>query len=290
MFEVDQLVWYNGKIVPREQADPSVASYSLHLGIGVFDGIRAFWNGDRYYIHALDAHIERLRRNATTLEMEVPYSTEELKVGVWELLGKIPQADYYLRPLVYRSQPQIFIKDRNQMAVDVVVLAAIAPRNQVVKPLRCHISPIERVSHRAMPISAKICGTYVNSYLVRLAAEASGVDEGIMLDRSGKIAEAAAANLFFIQGETVVTPALTPDIFPGITRATLIEVAPSLGIEVIERDIYPQELGRFEAVFSCGTLSEIKPVVQIDEYQYNSLDNGVFRKFLDKYREIMQRF
>jgi branched-chain amino acid aminotransferase len=259
------------------------------LGIGVFDGIRAFWNGDRYYIHALDAHIDRLRQNATTLEMEVPYSKEEIKTGIWELLEKIPQADYYLRPLVYRSQPKITIGDRHKMPVDVVVLAAIAPRNDRIKPLKCHISPIERVSSQAMPVQAKICGTYVNSYLVRLAAEAAGFHEGIMLDRSGKIAEAAAANLFFVQGETVVTPALTPEIFPGITRSLLIEIAPSLGIKVIERDIYPEELGNFEAAFSCATLSELKPLVAIDAHQYDSVNHPVFCKFLEKYRQVINQ-
>ncbi|MBZ8181974.1 aminotransferase class IV [Oscillatoria salina] len=285
MFEVVQLVWHNGKIIPREQAAPSIASHSLHLGIGVFDGLRAFWNGDRYYIHALDDHLTRLQENARTLEMEIPWSLKELKAGIWTLLAEIPQTNYYLRPIVYRGLPKITIKERQKMKVDVSILAVTAPRD-VIKPFRCQISPFERVSSRAIPVRAKICGAYVNSYLVRIQAEASGFDEGIMLDREGKITEAATANLFFIQEDTVVTPALTPDIFPGITRSTLLKVASSLGIKVIERDIYPEALGDFQAVFSCATFSEVRPIITIDSHQYDSLNNPIFRKFLKAYQEI----
>lgn len=285
MFEVAQLIWHNGRIIPHEQAAPSIASHSLHLGIGVFDGLRAFWNGTHYYIHALDEHIARLRENAITLEMEIPWSLKELKAGILTLLAEIPQTNYYLRPIVYRGQPKITINERQQMQVDVAILAVTAPRG-IIKSLRCHISPIERVSNRAIPVSAKICGAYVNSYLVRTHAEASGFDEGIMLDREGKIAEAATANLFFIQQDTIVTPILTPDIFPGITRSTLLKVAHSLGIKVIERNVYPEALGNFVAAFSCATFSEIKPIITIDSHQYDSLNNSIFCKLLKAYQEI----
>lgn len=286
MLDAMNLVWFNGQVVPREQANPSVASYSLHLGIGVFDGIRAFWNTDHYYIHALQEHLTRLRDNAATLEMIVPFSIQRLELAVNDLLKSLPPADYYLRPIVYRTSPTFLISNRKQMPVDIAILAMVAPRGSV-KPMRCHISPIERISSKAIPIHAKICGTYVNTYLVRAAAEAASFDEGIMLDRDGKITEAAAANLLFIQGNTVLTPPLTTDIFPGLTRKTIIGIANQSGIQIIERDIYPQEISKFDAVFSSATFSEIKPCITIDDYCYDTPNNPIFKHFLREYQNLM---
>ncbi|NER31341.1 MAG: branched chain amino acid aminotransferase, partial [Symploca sp. SIO1C4] len=211
MFDASPLSWHNGKIVPREQAAPSVASHSLHLGIGVFDGMMAYWNRDHYYIHQIKEHLYRFQQGAQKMGLNLPWTIDELRSGIQSLLEEIPQKDYYIRPIVYRSVPQINVTGSDDMPIDVAIFGVTAPRN-IDKALICHISPYERVSSLAIPVSWKICGTYVNSYLVRRAAEAKGFDDGIMLDRQGRIAEASAANLFLLQGNTLVTPQLTPDI------------------------------------------------------------------------------
>ena len=113
-----------------------------------------------------------------------------------------------------------------------------------------------------------------------------GVDDAIMLDQSGRITEATAANLFLLQKDTVVTPALTPNIFPGITRATLLDVAREAGIEVVERDIRPEELGNFDGAFLAATMMELRPVAAIDSYIYDSANYLLFRRFLQQFREI----
>jgi branched-chain amino acid aminotransferase len=127
---------------------------------------------------------------------------------------------------------------------------------------------------------------YVNSYLSRRAAELKGFDDAIMLDQEGKITEATAANLFLLQQETVVTPKLTPNIFPGITRATLLDIAQSIGIEVIERDIRPDELGQFNGAFLAATMMELKPLTTIFPFEYDSSNHPLFRRFLQEFREI----
>jgi branched-chain amino acid aminotransferase len=132
----------------------------------------------------------------------------------------------------------------------------------------------------------KICGTYVNSYLTRRAAQLNGFDDAIMLDQEGRITEATAANLFLLQNDTVITPALTPNIFPGITRSTLLDVAQSLEIEVIERDIRASELGNFDGAFLAATMMELKPLATVHPYQYDSLNHPLFRRFLKEFREI----
>jgi branched-chain amino acid aminotransferase len=107
-----------------------------------------------------------------------------------------------------------------------------------------------------------------------------------MLDQQGRITEASAANILFLQKDKVITPTLTENIFPGITRATLLDIAQSLNIEVIERDIYPQELGNFDGAFLAATMMELKPLISIDSHQYDSVNHSLFQKFLKEFQEI----
>lgn len=281
-FEATPIVWHNGRIVEREQADPSIASHSLHLGIGVFDGIMAYWN-DHYYIHRLDDHLNRLRHSAVQMGLGFSWSNEDLKLGIKSLLAELPPTNYYIRPIVYRKEPELVF--REQMPVDVAILAVTSPRD-VDKALKCHISSYERVSGRAIPVVWKICGVYVNSYLSRRAAQLAGFDDAIMLDQEGRITEATAANLFLLQQDQVVTPKLTPNIFPGITRQTVLDIAESSQIEVIERDILPDELGSFDGAFVAATMMELKPIIIIDPHQYDSSNHPLFQLFLTKLRAI----
>ena len=283
IFEPAAIAWHNGRLVEREQAAPSIASHSLHLGIGVFDGIMAYWNGDRYYIHRLEAHLERLRNSSTQMGLGFSWSNEDLKSGLLSLLDEIPANNYYIRPIVYRSGAYLNFNDA--MPVDVTILAVTIARD-VAKPLTCHISTFERVSGSAIPVTWKICGTYVNSYLSRRAAELNGFNDAILLDQEGRITEATAANIFFLQKDKVITPTLTPNIFPGITRATLLDIAQFLEIEVIERDVYPQELENFDGAFLAATMMELKPLISIDSHQYDSVNHALFQKFLQQFQEI----
>lgn len=283
IFEPAAIAWHNGRIVEREQAAPSIASHSLHLGVGVFDGIMAYWNGDRYYIHRLDAHLDRLRNGSTQMGLGFSWSNEDLKSGLLSLLDEIPANNYYIRPIVYRSGAYLNFNDT--MPVDVTILAVTIARD-VPKPLTCHISTFERVSGSAIPVTWKICGTYVNSYLSRRAAELNGFNDAILLDQKGRITEATAANIFFLQKDKVITPALTPNIFPGITRATLLDIAQALGIEVVERDILPEELGNFDGAFLAATMMELRPLASIDSYQYDSANHRLFGQFLQEFQEI----
>jgi branched-chain amino acid aminotransferase len=243
----------------------------------------AYWNGDRYYIHRLEAHLDRLRHGATQMGLPFSWTNEDLTSGIQSLLDEVPPTNYYIRPIVYRSGA--YLNFSETMPVDVTILGVTIARD-VDKLLRTHISTFERVSGRAIPVTWKICGTYVNSYLSRRAAELQGFDDAILLDQEGRITEATAANLFLLQKDTVVTPSLTPNIFPGITRDTLIDVAQSLGIEVVERDVRPSELGDFDGAFLSATMMELKPLALIDDYRYDSSNHPLFRKFLKEFREI----
>jgi len=283
IFEAAPIAWHNGGLVQREQAAPSIASHSLHLGIGVFDGIMAYWNSDHYYVHSQIEHLNRLQNGSVQMGLKFSWSNEDLQAGISSLLNEVSANHYYIRPIVYRAGPHLNFNDA--MSVDVAILGVRTVRD-VVKPLTCHISQFERVSGRAIPVTWKICGTYVNSYLARRSAEASGFNDAIMLDQAGRITEATAANLFLLQKDTVITPALTPNIFPGITRSTLLAIAQSLGIEVVERDIWPDELENFDGAFLAATMMELKPLASIYPYQYDTFNHPIFRRFLKEFQEI----
>jgi len=283
MFETTSIAWHNGRIVPREQANPSIASHSLHLGLGVFDGIIAYWNGDHYYIHRMIQHLERLNNGSNKIGLYYSWTTQTLAAGIWELLEQLPPRTYYIRPIVYRSQPQIVIV--NDAPVDVTILAVTVLRD-VDKSLSCQISNIERVSSRAIPVAWKLCGTYINSYLARTTAQAAGFDDGIMLNQAGNVAEASAANLLFLYEGSIITPSLDSDVFPGITRYTIFDIAHELGISVIERTIKPNELSSFEGAFLASTMMEVKPIHNIQDYQYQTANNKLFQRLLAVFREI----
>lgn len=282
-FSPAAIAWHNGKLVEREQAAPSIASHSLHLGVGVFDGIMAYCNSGNYYIHRLEAHLDRLRHGSSQMGLKFDWSNNQLKSGLLELLDSIPPNNYYIRPIVYRSGAYLNFSD--DMPVDVTILAVTIARDEAT-PLSCHISKYERVSGNAIPVTWKICGTYVNSYLSRRAAQNEGFNDAIMLDAEGKITEASAANIFFLQANAVVTPALNANIFPGITRATLLDIAKSINIEVIERDIVPSELTNFDGAFLAATMMELKPIASINNHKYESDNHPLFRQFLHKFRQI----
>jgi len=179
-------------------------------------------------------HLDRLRNGSTQMGLGFPWSNEDLILGV-SLLDEVPVNNYYIRPIVYRSVPQLNFSDA--MPVDVTILAVTIARD-VDKPLTCHISTYERVSGRAIPVDWKICGTYVNSYLSRRAAEVGGFDDAIMLDQSGRISEATAAS-FSCKRHSHYTCAYS-EYFPGITRSTLLDVAKSLGLRWLSAMSAPQ--------------------------------------------------
>ncbi|MFE6054269.1 aminotransferase class IV [Kitasatospora sp. NPDC056446] len=277
-------VWFNGALAERRSADPSVASNTLHLGIAVFDGLMAYRNGGSWYLHRGIEHVRRFTTGAARMDLALPWSADELLDGIWELLETVPPRTHYVRPIAYRTGPEVFFQVERDTS-SACVFAVPVERDQD-EPLACRISGIQRVPHRAVPASWKVSGAYANSYLAAREARASGYDDGIMLDAGGLIAEASTSNLFFVRDGALVTPRLTPDIFPGITRAVVVELAGALGVPVLEEDLRPAELPAFEAAFLCGTLSELRPIDRIGDLAYRSEGHPVFRAVLRAFREL----
>jgi branched-chain amino acid aminotransferase len=288
MSEFSQRCWHNGSVVERFAASPSIASFSFHTGAAVFDGIMAYWNRNHYYLLEEESHFDRLRRGAFHMGMPIPWTTPELVHATHDILRGEPARTYYIRPIVYRGAPELWFSAAESHPVDVSIFSIPVPRGNR-DPVECELSPIERVSSRAIPVRWKICGLYVNSYLARRSAIAHGFKDGIMTDRHGRIAEASASNVFFIDKDELVTPPLNEDVFPGITRQLLLDICRRLNIRCIERDLFSADLPAMKAAFLCSTLSELKPVSRLGEKLYDSANHPAFQAIAAAYVSLTAR-
>jgi branched-chain amino acid aminotransferase len=277
--------WFNGGIAAREAGAPSIASISFHLGTGVFDGLIAYRNDDHYYAHRIEQHLLRFRAGASRMGLEIPWSVTQLADGIGELLRLEPLGTQYVRPIVYRRAPELWVTGSEGRPVDVSIFSVRVERDCDV-PLTCHISPVERISSRAIPQQTKVSGAYVNSFSARRAAESAGFNDGIMLDREGRVTEASAANFFAIRAGRLLTPPLNPDVFPGVTRLTILEIARNLGIDATEVDLRADDLGDLDGAFLCSTLMEVRGISRLGERALPTFENEMFAAVVRAFREI----
>lgn len=277
--------WFNGELVPRETGAPSVASINFHLGTSVFDGMMAYWNKDHYYIHRAHDHLERFRLGAQRLGLSFDWSVEIMLGGIRELLSREPAETQYVRPIAYRRGPELWVTGAEGRPVDVTIFT-VPSRRDIDLPLTCQVSEVERISSRSIPGQTKVSGAYVNSFTARRQAELAGFQEALMLDRHGRIAEASAANLFFISNDRLITPNLNEDVFPGITRQIVMEIAREVGVEPVESDLYLDDLDHIEGAFLCSTLMEIRPLSVLGERRLVTAELPLYHTLLQKFREV----
>lgn len=280
--------WFNGAVGLRELGAPSVASISFHLGTGVFDGLMAYWNDDHYVLHRAEQHLHRFVAGAARMGLTFRWTVQELLAGIHAILALEPQATQYVRPIAYRRAPELWVTGSEGRDVDVCIFTVLAPRD-IDEPITCHISPVERISSRAIPGHTKVSGAYVNSFNARRTAELAGFHDGIMLDREGRLAEASAANVFAIRHGDLLTPPANPDVFPGITRQVILEVAREHGIGAREQDLWLDDLRGVDGVFLCSTLMEIRAVSRLDTRPLATTENPVFKEVVSGFRKQVHR-
>jgi branched-chain amino acid aminotransferase len=287
MTQASTHAWHNGQIADRERGAPSIASISFHLGTNVFDGMMAYWNHDRYYVHRAEEHLVRFRLGSERMGLAFPWSVRQMLAGINELLALEPLGTQYVRPIAYRRAPELWVTGSEGRAVDVGIFTVRTDSHRDIDDLiSCQVSPVERISSRSIPGHTKVSGAYVNSFLARRTAEAAGFHDGVMFDREGRLAEASAANVFLILDGRLVTPPLNPDVFPGITRQTVIELAREAGIDVQERDLRQLELQGCEGAFLCSTLMEVRGLRRLGERPLNTGESRIYRAVVDAFRSV----
>jgi branched-chain amino acid aminotransferase len=259
--------FFHGDFVPLADAKISVMTHAFNYGTAVFEGIRAYWNGDQQQLYGLDllAHFERIHRSVKILQLELRHSPKELVGITVELLRRNQfHEDAYVRPICYKSSEVIGVRLHNLESDLTIFTVPFGKYIDTEAGIRAQVSTWRRTDDNAIPARSKITGAYVNGAFAKSEAQMNGYDEAIMLNQDGHVSEGSAENLFIVREGILVTPPSSDNILDGITRRHLISVAGDLGIPVSERSIDRTELYTADEVFLCGTGAQLAPVVEID--------------------------
>ena len=263
---LEGMIWVDGELVEWKEAKFHLLTHALHYGSSVFEGERAY--GGKIY--KSKEHSTRLIKSGNYVDIDIPFSVDELEEAKQKVLKANNQKDSYVRALAWRgSGPDMGVaSSRNAVRVAIASWEWGAYYGDAkLKGAKLDISPWKRPSPETIPCFAKAAGLYMICTMSKHSAEAKGCSDSLMLDYRGYVAEATGANIFFVKDNKVYTP--TPDCFlNGITRQTVIGLLKKNGIEVVEKHIELDELVSFEQCWLTGTAAEVTPVGQIDTFSF----------------------
>jgi branched-chain amino acid aminotransferase len=261
-------IWMNGELVDWDAAKIHVLTHSLHYGMGVFEGIRAYETSAGPGIFRLTEHIERLHNSARIMMMELPYSVEELVEATKAVVRESGLPSCYIRPIAYYGYGEMGLNTL-PCSIDVAVACwpwgAYLGEDAATKGVRMKISSWTRHEHNTMPPASKTTGNYVNSSLAKVEALKAGYDEAIMLNPQGLIAECTGENIFVSRHGKLITPPITSGALEGITQSTVMAIAEDHGFEVVIGDLARSDLYIADEMFVCGTAAEVSAVNSVDD-------------------------
>jgi len=262
----DGWIWFDGELVPWRDARVHVLTHALHYASSVFEGQRAY-NG---VIFKLREHSERLRRSASLLGFELPWSVDEIDAACNEVLKANGFTDAYMRPVAWRGSESMGVAPgatKPHLAIAAWPWGKYFGEELAKTGVRLEIAPWRRPAPYTAPTESKAAGLYMICTLSKQHAESHGYNDALMFDWRGRVAEATGANVFFVADGTLHTP--VPDCFlDGITRRTVMDLARKRRIEVQERPIWPEELEGFEQAFLTGTAAEVTPIKSIGPWNF----------------------
>lgn len=260
--------FFEGKVVPIEEAKISIMTHAFNYGTGAFGGLRGYWNteDEELYVFRPYEHFERLLASAKMLLIDLPYSKDDLvNIALNLLQAENYQEDCYMRPLIYKSDPVIGVR-LNDLSGEFALFAVPFGRYvSAEEGARVAVSSWRRVSDTSIPARGKFTGSYLNSAFAKTEALLNGFDEALVLNESGHISEGSAENVFIVRNRQIITPPISSDILEGITRLSVMHLLrEELGFEVIERTIDRTEFYVAEEAFFCGTGVQIAAIIEVD--------------------------
>lgn len=260
-------IWHNGRFINWDDAKVHVLSHVINYGSSVFEGIRCYVTPSGPAIFRLREHTRRLLDSAKIYRMEVPYGIDELSEAMRELVVENKLDACYLRPIVMRGYGDVGVLPIHN-PVDVYLACwewgKYLGEEALAQGVDVCVSSWTRIAPNTLPALAKAGANYMNSQLIRMEAHINGYAEGIALDSNGYVSEGSGENIFVVRDGKVLTPPLGASVLPGITRNSVIQLAESLGIPLVETIIPREMLYIADEVFFSGTAAEITPIRSID--------------------------
>jgi len=265
--QTTKFIWFDGKLVPWEEAKVHVLTHSLHYGSAIFEGIRAYKCEDgTSAVFRLPEHCRRMVNSAKIIRMNLPYTAEKLADACVEVVVANKLEQGYIRPLAFIGYGEMGVYPGENPVQTIIACwswGAYLGDEAMEKGISIKTSTFTRSHINCNMSKAKAAGNYINSILAKIEAKEDGYDEAVMLDATGFVSEATGENIFIVRNGIIKTTPLT-SILGGITRDSIITVAKNLGDEVLEQQFTRDELYTADEAFLCGTAAEITPVREVD--------------------------
>lgn len=276
MSDRDGYIWYDGELVPWRDATTHVLTHSLHYGLSVFEGVRAYETDTGTAIFRLRDHTRRLLNSAHIYQMPVTYTQEQLELAQCEVVRSNKLKSCYLRPLAFYGSEKMGVSPKGA-TVHVAIAAwpwgAYLGEAALSQGIRAKISSYARQHVNVTMPRAKVASTYANSILANEEATSAGFDEAILLDTQGFVAEGAGENLFIVKDGVLIEPEIAAAL-TGITRSTIHALAADLGIAVQSRRLTRDDLYIADEAFMTGTAAEVTPIRDIDNRKIGAGTRG----------------
>ena len=266
MADRDGVIWYDGKMVNWRDATTHVLTHTLHYGMGVFEGVRAYKTGKGAAIFRLQEHTDRLFNSAHILQMKMPFSKQEISDAMRAAVRENHLESGYIRPMAFYGAEAMGIAAKT-LSTHVICAAwswgAYMGDDALTRGIRVKTSSFSRHHVNITMCKAKANGNYMNSILAHQEAANDGYQEALLLDVDGFVAEGSGENVFIVRKGKLYTPDLTSAL-EGITRDTIVQLAKELGYEVIEKRITRDEVYTADEAFFTGTAAEVTPIRELD--------------------------
>ncbi|WP_019023726.1 MULTISPECIES: branched-chain amino acid transaminase [unclassified Thioalkalivibrio] len=291
MADRDGVIWLDGQMVPWREAQTHVLTHTLHYGMGVFEGVRAYKTERGPAIFRLQDHTRRLFNSAKILGMTIPYSADELNDAQVASVRDNGLESAYLRPMCFLGSEGMGLRADN-LNVHAMVAAwhwgAYLGDEGMEKGIRIRTSSYSRHHVNVTMCKAKANGNYMNSMMALQEATRCGYDEAMLLDTEGYVAEGSGENIFLVRDGVLLTPDLTSAL-DGITRRTVITLAEEEGLRVVEKRITRDEVYIADEAFFTGTAAEVTPIREVDDRPIGSGTRGpITERLQSRYFDVVQ--
>jgi branched-chain amino acid aminotransferase len=276
MADRDGHIWYDGKLVDWRDARIHVLTHTLHYGMGVFEGVRAYRTTRGTAIFRLQEHTRRLFNSAKIFQMEMPFAFEQVLEAQKEVVRANRLESCYIRPIAWIGDKKLGVSPRGNtvhLAIAAWEWGAYLGEEGLAKGIRVKTSSYTRHHVNVSLVRAKASGYYINSILANNEVTAHGYDEALLLDTEGYVSEGAGENVFIVRNGTIYTPDLA-SCLDGITRDSVITMARDLGYSVVEKRITRDEMYCADEAFFSGTAAEITPIRELDDRTIGSGARG----------------